>query len=126
MVRFTAEHYLKWILVIVILCVPLQRILLLRVSHLSEPQITGLVGCRADALAIGMLAAALARGEDPVFSVAPHARKLYATLGALSIGIAALWLISPQASTFGVQSFGYTWMALFYGGDSFARRGPVR
>ena len=113
-VRFTAEHYLKWILAIVILCVPLLRILLLRVAHLSEPQITGLVVCRADALAIGMLAAALTRGEDPVFSVAPNARKLYAILGALSIGVAALWLVSPQASTFGMQSFGYTWMALFY------------
>jgi peptidoglycan/LPS O-acetylase OafA/YrhL len=113
-VRYTAERYLKWVLAIAIVCVPLLRIFLLRVLHLSDSHVTGLVLCRADALAIGMLAAALTRGENPVFSIAGNTRKLYAFLGVFAVGVAVLWLYSPQSSTFGMQSFGYTWMALFY------------
>ena len=113
-VRFAAERYLKSVLAVAIFCVPLLRIFLLRGLHVPDSQVTVLVLCRADALAIGMLAAALTRGEKPAISVAQNIRVLYALLGVLSLGVVALWIFSPQSSTFGMQSVGYTWMALFY------------
>jgi peptidoglycan/LPS O-acetylase OafA/YrhL len=113
-VRFTAERYLKWILVVVILCVPLLRLFLSRVLNVQALQITGLMFCRADALAIGMLAATLTRGVNPVLSVAQNTRTLYFVLSVLSIGVLALWAASPQSTTLAMQSFGFTWMALFY------------
>jgi len=85
-----------------------------RVLHVMALQITVLVLCRADALAIGMLAATLTRGENPVISVAQNTRTLYVALGILSLGVVALWMFSPQSTTLGMQSIGFTWMALFY------------
>jgi len=86
-VRFTAARYLKWILTGVIICVPLFRMFLSRVLHVMALKITVLVLCRADALAIGMLAATLTRGENPVISVAQNRRTLYVALGILSLGV---------------------------------------
>jgi len=107
-------RYLKWILTGVIICVPLFRMFLSRVLHVMALKITVLVLCRADALAIGMLAATLTRGENPVISVAQNRRTLYVALGILSLGVVALWMFSPQSTTLGMQSIGFTWMALFY------------
>jgi len=113
-VRFTAARYLKWILTGVIICVPLFRMFLSRVLHVMALKITVLVLCRADALAIGMLAATLTRGENPLISVPQNTRTLYVALGILSLGVVALWMFSPQSTTLGMQSIGFTWMALFY------------
>jgi peptidoglycan/LPS O-acetylase OafA/YrhL len=107
-VRFTTERYLKWILGVAVMAVPLLRIFLLRVLHVSNPQITVLVICRADALAIGMLTAALTRGETPLLSIERNIKTLFVFLGILLCGVVVLWKFSPQASTFGMQSIGYT------------------
>jgi len=113
-VRFMPERLLKWILLLVIAGEPFLRIFLLRVLHVSESAVAVLVLCRADALAIGMLAVALTRGDSPSFTVAGNLGRLYAMLATLSVGVLALWRWAPQAQTFGMQSFGYTWMAGFY------------
>ena len=113
-VRFCAERYLKWVLGIVIVCVPLIRMFLLNVAHYPASGITTLTISRSDALAIGMLAAALTRGESPILSVKPYRAVLYAFLAVLFLGVLALWKYSPQSGTLGMQSFGYTWIALFY------------
>jgi peptidoglycan/LPS O-acetylase OafA/YrhL len=113
-VRITAERYLKWILGVVILCVPLLRIFLLLILHLSEGRVTTLVLCRADALAMGMLGAALTRGKSPALSIAANTRRWYVALCVLSIGVAALWWYCPRSGTFGMQSIGYSWLAFFY------------
>jgi peptidoglycan/LPS O-acetylase OafA/YrhL len=113
-VRFTPPRALKWILAAVIVSVPLLRIFLLQVVRMDASAVTTLVFSRADALAIGMLAAALTRGESPVFSVASNLGKLHWLLAALALGVAALWVYAPQSGTFGMQSIGYTWMAAFY------------
>lgn len=113
-VRFTSPRALKWILAAAIVCVPLLRIFLLQVVHMDASAVTTLVFSRADALAIGMLAAALTRGESPVFSVACNVGKLRWLLAGLALGVAVLWGYAPQSGTFGMQSVGYTWMAAFY------------
>lgn len=113
-VRFTAERALRWILGAVIVCVPVLRISLLYVAHMQASAVTTLVFSRADALAIGMLAAALTRGVTPLLSVERNTGKFHALLVALSLGVVALWFYAPQSSTIGMQSIGYTWMAAFY------------
>ena len=113
-VRFTPERALRWILGAVIVCVPPLRISLLYVVHMQASAVTTLVFSRADALAIGMLAAALTRGVTPLLSVERNTGKLHALLVALSLGVVALWFYAPQSSTIGMQSIGYTWMAAFY------------
>jgi peptidoglycan/LPS O-acetylase OafA/YrhL len=113
-VRFTPPPALKWILAAVIVCVPLLRIFLLQVAHMDASAVTTLVFSRADALAIGMLAAAFTRGETPLFSVERNSGKLKVLLAVLALGVAALWIYAPQSATFGMQSIGYTWMAAFY------------
>ena len=113
-VRFTSERLLKWLLLLVIAGEPFLRIFLLRVLHVPEWAVVVLVLCRADALAMGMLAAALTCGDSPSFLVVGNLGKLYAMLATLSAGVLVLWLWAPQAQTLGMQSFGYTWMAGFY------------
>jgi peptidoglycan/LPS O-acetylase OafA/YrhL len=113
-VRFTPPRALKWILAVVIVCVPLLRMFLLCVVHMQASAVITPVFSRADALAIGMLAAALTRGEAPLFSVARNTGKLHSLLAVLALGVAALWIYTPQSATFGMQSIGYTWMAAFY------------
>jgi peptidoglycan/LPS O-acetylase OafA/YrhL len=113
-VRLMPTRGLKWILLAVILGLPLLRVFLLRVANVAPSSVGSMVVTRGDSLAMGFLAAALTHGDSPVFSVMPHVAKLRAALVALAVGVAALWFYSPQALTFGMQSLGYTWMALFY------------
>jgi peptidoglycan/LPS O-acetylase OafA/YrhL len=56
----------------------------------------------------------LTRGETPLLSIERNIKKVFVFLGILSSGVVVLWKFSPQSSTFGMQSIGYTWMALFY------------
>jgi len=113
-VRFTAPRVLKWVLVVVIVLVPMLRIFLLTVLHFPASPVTVLTICRADALALGMLAALSTSGSAPRLSIPPLVPYLYGILAVLSVGFVALWCYSPQAATFGMQSVGYTWVALFY------------
>jgi len=76
--------------------------------------VSTLVICRMDALAVGMLAAALTRGDKPLFDVRRHVTALLLSLRIFSIGVAFLWKFSPHASDFAKQTIGLTWMAFFY------------
>jgi peptidoglycan/LPS O-acetylase OafA/YrhL len=102
-VRFSGGKVLKWLLFATIAFVPLLRIAALRVWHIPPLYAHVLVICRADALAIGMLAATLTRGDHPVFSGSASRSKLRVLLGILALGVFGLWVVSPQANTFGMQ-----------------------
>jgi peptidoglycan/LPS O-acetylase OafA/YrhL len=114
-VRAMSERALRRFLAIVIVAVPLVRIFLLKVVHVPSSEVTTLMVSRADALAVGMLAASLTRGENPVFSVERNVNLLRALLAVLFLGVAVFWKFSLQSTAFEMQSVGYTWMALFYG-----------
>jgi peptidoglycan/LPS O-acetylase OafA/YrhL len=114
-VRAMSGRALRRFLLVVIVGVPLIRIFLLKVWQVPSFGVTTLVVSRADALGIGMLAASLTRGENPVFSVEDSLKFLRALLGVLFLGVAVFWKFSWQSSAFEMQSVGYTWMALFYG-----------
>lgn len=113
-VRFVSQRALKWALAAVIACVPLFRIFILKVAHVPAGFVLGSVWSRADSLAIGVMCASLTRGEAPALLAATNRARLRVLLGILSLGVAALWRYAPQGVSFGMQSFGYTWMALFY------------
>ena len=114
LVRFVSSGLLKRILVAVIVTVPLFRLFLLWGLHVPASSVTVLMPCRADALSVGMLAAALWRMENPSRLIKERPRLLYFVLILLAPGVAALWGLAPQSSTLGMQSLGDTWLALFY------------
>jgi peptidoglycan/LPS O-acetylase OafA/YrhL len=128
-VRVMSSRKLAVFLGGVIAGAPVLRLSLLRIAH-ADPSLVGdLMPCRADSLAIGMLAALLWRNATSREWLRTRARVLYGAFFLLLLGCAALWKWSPQSSTSGMQSIGYTWVALFYAVILFlvlARpRGPI-
>lgn len=115
-VRFVNAHLLKRILVGVILGAPLFRLFLLWVLHVPSSYLTVLMPSRADALAVGMLGAALYREEGKSLPriIKERPRLIYYVFVVLMLGASFLWTFSPQGSTLGMQSLGYTWLAFFY------------
>jgi peptidoglycan/LPS O-acetylase OafA/YrhL len=70
--------------------------------------------CRADSLAVGMLAALLWR--EPHFRkwLSFNTRILNGMLAVLFAGVAALWKWSPLNASWGMESVGFTCLAFFY------------
>ena len=73
-----------------------------------------LMPCRADTLAIGVLAALFWRTQSLRTWLSNRAWLLYGLTGASFAGVVVLGR-SPNLSSFSMQSVGYTWIALFYG-----------
>jgi peptidoglycan/LPS O-acetylase OafA/YrhL len=113
-VRVLTRRWLPIYVAGIIVAAPLFRIFLLCVLHHPSWAITVLMPCRADSLAVGMLAAIAWRNDAARNWLSTHTRTLYVALGFLSAGAAILWMYSPQSVTVGMQSIGYTWMAFFY------------
>ena len=67
-------------------------------------------------MAVGMLAAASYREDNEGLSriIKERPRLLRFVLVLLALGAGVLWKFSPQSSTLGMQSLGYTWVAFFY------------
>lgn len=114
LVRFASPKSLTRILVAVIATVPLLRVFLLGVMHVPTSYVSVLMPCRADALAMGMLIAVLYRTEKFSQWLREHPSLLSMAFALLAAGVVGLWLFSPQSSTLGMQTIGYTWMSLFY------------
>ncbi len=74
-----------------------------------------LMPCRADAFAIGILAALLWRTEKFRTWLPSHARTLYALFGVSLAGVIALAHWFPAYNSKPMISIGYTWIAGFYG-----------
>jgi len=73
-----------------------------------------LMPCRADSLAIGVLAALFWRTPSLRAWLSKRAGLLYGLTGAFFAGVVFLGR-SPDLSSFSMQSVGYTWIAMFYG-----------
>jgi len=114
LVRFISSPVLKRILVTVIVAAPAFRLFLLWGMHVPAPRVTVLMPCRADALAVGMLAATLTGSRDLLRMIREHSVLMHFALALLTLGVVALWMFAPQSSTLGMQSLGYTWLAFFY------------
>ena len=114
LVRTLPVHRLPAFLSAVIVGAPVLRLILLRIVHVEPSLVGNLMPCRADSIASGMLAAALWRNRTSREWLSARGEILYGALVVLLAGSAALWVWSPQSSTFGMQSVGYTWVALLY------------
>ncbi|HEV3218350.1 MAG TPA: acyltransferase [Candidatus Acidoferrales bacterium] len=112
-----SRRSLTRVLGIVICCAPLLRILGLK-GYLpflgSEYVAFHATPCRADALAFGVLAALLWRDTRARAWLSTNTNKLYGAFGILLAGMAILRGWFPGYDSLGEQTFGYTWIALFY------------
>jgi peptidoglycan/LPS O-acetylase OafA/YrhL len=113
LVRLFSTRRLMTFLICVIATAPLLRILL-RTAHTDPGLVSVLMPCRADSLAIGMLAAMFWRRDRFRQWLSVHSKMLHAFLAALFAGVVALWKWSPQSQTWGMESIGFTWLAMFY------------
>jgi len=113
-VRLFSRRNLGVFLVTVIVGAPLLRVALLRGTHIHGQLVYVLMPCRADSLAVGMLAALLWR--EPHFRkwLSSNTRILYGMLAVLFAGVAALWKWSPLNASWAMESVGFTCLAFFY------------
>ena len=113
-VRVLSKRHLTMFLVAVIAGSPLLRIFLLRVVHTNPWLVSVLMVCRADSLAVGMLAAVLWRTDEFRAWISVRTGLLYSVFALLFGGTLALWKWAPNSVTWGMESIGFTWLALFY------------
>jgi peptidoglycan/LPS O-acetylase OafA/YrhL len=112
-VRLVSPRSLTVVLMCVIGTAPLLRIFLLA-QHVDAGLVSSMTPCRADSLAIGMLAAVLWRREGFRPWLEAHCALLYRILGVLFAGVVALWKWCPESRTYGMESIGFTWLAAFF------------
>ena len=117
-VRLVSRRKLYALLGAVILAAPILRIWV----RYHFPQGTAslslaytLMPCRADSLAVGILAALLWRNESFREWLDGHGYFLAVLTGLFLLGMAALVAWSPVNDSLPMQSAGYTWIAVFYG-----------
>ena len=110
-VRFLSRRALTVFLILVTGAAPLLR-WFLRDHFDSGPWLAyRLMPCRADSLAIGMLAAVIWGSPKCRGWLADHAVLMYGLFCVLFVGVAMLWRWPLPALT---QTLGYTWLALFF------------
>lgn len=112
-VRLLSTRPLTIFLGCVIAAAPLLRVTLLAV-HTDPWLVSVLMPCRADSLAIGMLAAVFWRREGFREWLSHRSGSLYAILATLFAGVVALWKWSPESQTRGMETIGFTWLAAFF------------
>ena len=110
-----SQRRLSIFLVVVIAGALLLRLGLLQCFHTDPWLVSVVMPTRADTLAVGMLAAILWRNATFRAGLTTHNGVLYLLLGLFSGGAVAFWRWSPQSLAFGMESVGYSCMALFYG-----------
>jgi peptidoglycan/LPS O-acetylase OafA/YrhL len=113
-VRFLNRRTLAWALVGAVLLVPLIR-LFVRSEFVHGPDLGyTLMFCRADALALGMLAALAVREENWKRKILVNLKTVKIASGILAVGMIGIWIWASNPRLLPAQSFGYTWIAFFY------------
>ena len=114
LVRYASKRALAAFLIAVTVGAPLLR-LVIRSHFASGPWLAyRLMPCRADSLAIGMLAAVLWRNAAFREWLTAHGGYLHGLFGVLLAGVAVLWRWSSDPLLPLTQTIGYTWLALFF------------
>jgi peptidoglycan/LPS O-acetylase OafA/YrhL len=113
-VRFLNRRTLSWALVGVVLVAPLIRLFVrAEFAHGEELGYT-LMFCRADALALGMLAALAVREEKWKARILANSGMMKIASGVLAAGMFGIWIWANNPRFLPAQSLGYTWIAFFY------------
>ncbi len=113
-VRFVSPRKLPYALAAVIALAPALRTFLRLAAGATPSMVTVLMPSRADALAVGMLLAALWRRERVRTWFQDNIGKLYAAGGILSLSVLGLWIWAPNSGDLGMQISGFTCLAFFY------------
>jgi peptidoglycan/LPS O-acetylase OafA/YrhL len=113
-VRLVSPRRLPYLLAAVIALAPVFRTFIWLATRASSPLVGALMPSRADALAVGMLLAALWRRERLTTWLRNNLGKLYGVGGILSLGVLSLWIWAPNSRTLGVEIPGFTCLAFFY------------
>ncbi len=113
LVRFLSGPQLMKVVRMGIYSAPLLRIGLGLRFHHNWIAPFALMPCRSDALLLGVLAAMLVR-DDGWKERLQRGNLLPILILAFSVGMAVLSVVAPTPDNPIMQSFGYTWIALFY------------
>jgi peptidoglycan/LPS O-acetylase OafA/YrhL len=110
-----SRRWLYWLLGLLIFSAPILRLWVrYHVPATGFEPAYELTPCRADALAMGMLAALLWRNSAFRSWLSDHTHLLYGLAGVSLTGVFVLWRYSPLYWSFAMESIGYTWIAGFY------------
>jgi peptidoglycan/LPS O-acetylase OafA/YrhL len=114
LVRFFPRRRLASAVVTGICLAPLTRIVIRHIWPHNWVACFVLMPCRADALLLGVLAAILLRDEQWKTKIRRNNLFFALTMPVFLLGIAFLGLRSASLDRPLMQTFGYTWLALFY------------
>jgi peptidoglycan/LPS O-acetylase OafA/YrhL len=114
LVRFLSIRKLKSVLIATLFVAPFLRVALYLLWSGGKFAMYVWMPCRADSLAIGVLAALLWREGTIQAWYAAHRRHFHTLLGILALAMPFFikWLFSPYA--FWMGFVGYSWLALFF------------
>jgi peptidoglycan/LPS O-acetylase OafA/YrhL len=114
LVRYLSKRSLATILVMVTLAAPILRFVVRNYSSDGPWLAYRLMPCRADALAVGMLAALIWKSPGARAWMEKYTLFLYALFVSLFYGVAYLWRWSSDPMLVLTQTAGYTVIALFF------------
>jgi peptidoglycan/LPS O-acetylase OafA/YrhL len=114
LVKYLSRRALAIVLVCVTLCAPVLRFAVLKNFSEGPWLAYRLMPCRADSLAVGVLAALLWNNPRARAWLETHALILYGLVAALFAGVAYLWRYHSDPLLPLTQTAGYTWLALFF------------
>ncbi len=113
-VRFLNRRTLTRVLIATVLAAPLIR-LFVRSEFANGPDLTYmLMFCRADALALGILAAIAIRDDKWREKILGNSGALKIAAGIFGLGMIGIWIWASNPRLLPAQSLGYTWIAFFY------------
>jgi peptidoglycan/LPS O-acetylase OafA/YrhL len=117
LIRRLSRQALFRVMCLVAIAAPLAR-LWVRSNLLSQPvgldQVYTLLPCRADALAFGVLTALAWRDKFFRKWLSRHTMTLEISGLVFLCGVLGLWYWSPNNFSLPMESFGYTWLGIFY------------
>jgi len=114
LVRRLSERTLFWVLLAIFCAAPILRTYFYLTQHPLAWRAVASTPCRADSLALGMLAAILWR--RPAFRawLALHRRLFLALWGFFLLGMAALWYRGSNPYHPATLTIGFSWIAVFF------------
>jgi len=112
MIAWLTPRRLRATLVAIVCCAPIFRTALF--FHVQKLDIDRIMPSRADALALGMLAAIAWRSPKSRLWLTTNIRLLYASAGLLFSGYGLLCWYGPGSNSLALNCFGFTWIGIFY------------
>jgi peptidoglycan/LPS O-acetylase OafA/YrhL len=116
LVRYLSRRSLTTVLVLVTLGAPILRFVVRNYCSEGPWLAYRLMPCRADALALGMLAALIWKSPKGREWLERHSLIVYGLIAFLFYGVAYLWRWSSDPMLLLTQTAGYTFIAIFFAG----------